>query len=102
MDQLYRRILGRTPDGGRHGWIDRVNRGDSRYRIALDFYGSMESRRRRVTALYLRFLQRPPDGPGRENWAHKLANGDDLALATFLSGSSEYEKKAINRFPDPS
>jgi hypothetical protein len=67
--------------------------------VAQDFYGSKESRRSRVIALYQHFLQRDPDAGGLDSWTTALQNGDDLKLASFLSGSTEYFFKASERFP---
>lgn len=102
VDMLYRRILGREPDGGRQHWIDRLARGESRLAAATSFLRSVESRKRRVHALYQRFLGRNADPTGLDRWTRELINGDDLALATFLTGSVEYGDRALRRYPDGS
>ena len=102
VERLYEEILGRAPDAqGRQYWIDRVNAGTPRLDITRDFYGSLESRRDRVRALYLRFLAREPDPAGMDSWTRVLEGGDDLKLATFLTGSTEYYNKAQERYGTP-
>jgi hypothetical protein len=93
--RLYSEILGRQPENeGLLYWADEVDSSPDRSVITASFYGSIESRRKRVTSLYWRFLDREPDHEGREFWAEQLLREDDLALATFLSGSEEYFNKA--------
>ncbi|MEZ5228790.1 MAG: DUF4214 domain-containing protein, partial [Acidimicrobiales bacterium] len=97
--RLYREILDREPEpDGLAFWTADVEGTDDRLGVAAAFYGSIESRRRRVRNLYLRFLDREPDDAGLEFWAGRLLVDDDLELATFLSGSEEYLARAIERF----
>ena len=67
--------------------------------MARQFYGSLESRRARVDALYQALLGRTPDTSGRTYWAAKIATEGDLALAVNLAASNEYATKAKTRFP---
>jgi len=90
VDGLYRRILGREPDGQRGYWIDQVMRGTPRKTVASAFYLSYESNARRVDALYRRLLDRPSDAAGRDYWARQLVTVDDIRLAALLTASDEY------------
>lgn len=95
--RLYVEILERQPEpGGLDYWIAQVNNTNDRSSITASFYGSIESRRKRVIGLYWRFLRRDPDPGGLEYWAGRLADEDDLVLATALSGSPEYYERAQN------
>ncbi len=99
VTRLYREILERDPDAdGLSYWVDQVNRSTDRSGITTSFYGSIESRRKRVIGLYQRFLQRASDEDGLDFWSDRLLGDDDLALATFLSGSDEYLQSAQRRF----
>jgi hypothetical protein len=100
VERLYEEILGREADeGGKQFWIGRYEAGWSRKTIAGEFYGSKESRQTRVIGMYQRFLQRQPDPGGLASWTRALGRGDDLRLASFLSGSTEYFRRARQRFP---
>jgi len=90
VDGLYRRILGREPDGQRGYWIDQVLRGTPRKTVASAFYLSYESNARRVDALYRELLDRPSDAGGRDYWARQLVSVDDIRLAALLTASDEY------------
>jgi hypothetical protein len=99
VQRLYAEILGRDADpGGLEYWVGRLLDGVSRAEVSAPFYGSIESRRRRVTTLYQHFLGRDSDPAGLDYWAEQLLDGDDLRLATFLTGSAEYDQLAQWRF----
>ena len=53
-------------------------------------YQSEESRKLRVTNLYLHFLHRQPDTAGRNYWANVIKTKGDIALALELASSNEY------------
>ncbi|MFP5321211.1 MAG: DUF4214 domain-containing protein [Acidimicrobiia bacterium] len=93
VDGLYRRILGREPDGNRAYWIDQVQRGVPRKTVAVAFYLSIESNARRVDALYRELLDRPSEPAGRDYWARQLVTVDDIRLAALLTASDEYVRK---------
>ncbi len=100
IERLYEEILGRPADeSGKQNWIAQIDGGVPRSTVTAQFHASVESRRHRVTGLYDHFLQRRPDASGLETWTTILADGDDLGLASFLSGSDEYFNRAIVRFP---
>jgi hypothetical protein len=99
VGDLYREILLRRADqGGLDFWVAQHAAGASRSTIAADFYRSIESRRTRVTNLYLALLGRTPDTEGRDYWAGILTDGHDIRLATELAGSAEYYRRAGQRF----
>jgi hypothetical protein len=64
--------------------------GGSRGGVANSIYQSQESRRLRVTTLYLHFLHRSPDTAGRNHWAEVIKTKGDIALALELATSNEY------------
>ena len=63
--------------------------------MAAGFYGSLESRRDRVTRLYDRILLRTPDPGGLDHWAEQLLTLDDLFLAAELAGSREFYLRVL-------
>lgn len=98
--RLYDEILEREAEAeGLAYWIGELDRSPDRSVITSSFYASIESRRRRVGELYRHFLDRDPDADGLAYWAEQLLLGDDLLLATFLTGSQEYLDRAQRRFP---
>jgi hypothetical protein len=99
VERLYEEILEREADpGGRQHWIDKLDAGTPRLEVTRGFYGSLEPRRDRVTRLYQHFLRRDPDPAGLDSWTRVLEGGDDLKLATFLTGSTEYYQQAQTRY----
>lgn len=96
---LYDAILGRAPDAdGLAYWTAQVTV-HGRSWVASRLYGSLESRRDRVTALYEQLLDRGPEPDGLAYWAERVATTGDLALARDLGASAEYRTRAIARFP---
>lgn len=96
---LYAKLLGRTPDaGGLAYWTGRLNRGESRSRLAYEFFQSVESRSVRVIGLYQQLLGRMPDTSGLNFWIDQLGDGNDLRLALALAASPEYRARALARF----
>ncbi|HMJ76687.1 MAG TPA: DUF4214 domain-containing protein, partial [Iamia sp.] len=67
--------------------------------VAVRLYGSLESRRDRVAALYESLLGRAPEPAGSAYWAERVAVVGDLSLARHLAASAEYRTRAITRFP---
>jgi hypothetical protein len=96
---LYAKVLHRaaTPDDIVFWNGQVVARG--RGKVAQAIYGSLESRRDRVTLLYEVLLGRAPDAAGRDFWADRIARTGDLALAVDLVVSAEYVARAQVRFP---
>lgn len=99
IDDLYQKILLRTPDtSGKGYWVSEVA-ATGRPSVALRMYQSGESARTRVEALYQSLLGRAPDAGGLAYWAGRVVREGDLALAVSLAGSSEYQNRAVSRFP---
>ncbi len=92
VELLYQELLHRTPDPqGFDTWTSALR--DKRLtpkQVAAGFYGSIESRRDRVTRLYGRILHREPDPGGLATWSQQLIAVDDLVLAAELAGSREF------------
>jgi predicted esterase len=99
VDDLYDAILGRPASTHdlRYWVAQTAVRGPSW--VAGRLYGSMESRRDRVTALYGSLLGRAPESDGLDYWAARVAVLGDLSLARNLAASAEYRTRAIARFP---
>ncbi|HMJ76793.1 MAG TPA: DUF4214 domain-containing protein, partial [Iamia sp.] len=98
VDALYQSVLGRTAEaGGRAYWIDRLDRGTSRWVVARSVFLSAEARGRRVDALYLTLLGRPASAADRAYWAGRLVREDDIVLAAHLVASAEHQARAQTR-----
>lgn len=94
VTQLYRRILGRSPDAaGLASWSAVVER-RGRATVAAAFFASAESRRSRVTFLYRRLLKRAPDAAGLAHWTEALRTVNDVELAIALALSPEFTNRA--------
>src|SRR3546814_1919670 len=85
-----------TEERDRH--LAALQAGTSREAVAGEIFGSVESRQRRVAALYQRFLARQPDPGGRDYWVDYIANGPDIALALYLAASAEYLRRYAARY----
>jgi hypothetical protein len=99
--RLYEKILDRaatTEERDRH--LAALQAGTSREAVAGEIFGSVESRQRRVAALYQRFLARQPDPGGRDYWVDYIANGRDIELALYLAASDEYLRRSAERYPN--
>lgn len=95
LDQLYRRLMGRAPDGpGKDYWLTQMRRGVTRSEVAFSFYASVESRRDRVRHTYREVLGREADAGGLEYWADQLLRHDDVTLAVALAVSEEYFQRS--------
>ncbi len=98
VDALYESILDRAPDvDGRAFWVDRLESGVNRWRVAKELFLSFEARGRRVDALYRSLLGRAASLADRSYWAGRLATEDDIVLAAHLVASAEYEARAQTR-----
>lgn len=96
---LYDAILGRSGSADEVAyWVEQVDLHGPSW-VAVRLYGSLESRRDRVTALYEHLLGRGPEPEGRDYWAGRVATTGDLALARSLAASGEYAARAATRFP---
>jgi len=95
LHRLYRDLLHREPDAdGLAHWTAQLEAGVHRSTVAAAFYGSLESRRDRVTATYRAVLGRGPDPAGLAHWADELRRVDDVALAAHLAASDEFFRSA--------
>jgi hypothetical protein len=93
---LYRDLLGagRAPDPDGLAFWRTATVQSGRPAVAMAIYQSLENRLYRVDQLYLDLLDRAADGGGREFWAEQILAFGDLALATFLASSTEYQSNA--------
>ncbi|HVX13888.1 MAG TPA: DUF4214 domain-containing protein [Pirellulales bacterium] len=92
IDGLYEQVLGRPADqqGGTY-WLRQLNRGESRYDIALGFETSQEVEAQRVTNDYQTFLGRQPSAKELDNWLDQLPfRATDEDVITALVSSAEY------------
>jgi peptidoglycan hydrolase-like amidase len=91
---LYRDLLGREPDdGGRRYWLDRLATGQATtLQVAHSFYRSVESRRARARAVYLRVHDAEPDAARLAYGTDRLATVDDLTLAIELAVDIDLEE----------
>jgi hypothetical protein len=84
-------LLRRDPEaGGLRHWTAVLDAGVPRRVVAHAFHASLESRRDRVTSLYLRVLGRQPEPAGRDHWAVALLVIDDVRIAAVLAASEEF------------
>ncbi|HEU5152941.1 MAG TPA: DUF4214 domain-containing protein [Iamia sp.] len=96
---LYQKVLHRTArPADIEFWTGEARR-RGRGKVAVSIYGSLESRRDRVTGLYQALLGRNPEAAGRDFWAGRIARTGDLTLAVDLVVSPEYLGRAQVRFP---
>lgn len=101
VDRLFAKVLEREPTASeRARYVSALDGSTSREAVAAEVFGSVESRQRRVVALYERFLAREPEDAGREYWVSYIANGRDIELALYLAASEEYDDRAARRYAD--
>lgn len=100
IGRLYTDLLGRAADEQGHNyWIGQLSAGMTRSSVATNFYGSIESRRDRVTALYSEILNRAPEAAGMDYWSGQIVSLGDIALAAHLAASEEYYRRATGTNP---
>jgi hypothetical protein len=101
VDRLVDKVLDRAPSPAeRDRHVAALGGSATREGVAGEVFGSVESRQRRVTALYERFLARRPEEAGRDYWVDYIANGRDIDLALYLAASDEYVERAGRRYAD--
>ncbi len=95
---LYRDLLGRTPDAaGLDYWVGQMNAGRAGPPdVAAGFYVSPESRGIRVDEVYRSLFGRSPDATTRAELAEDLNEIDDMDLAVALALSDEFRALANN------
>jgi len=104
LDDLYRRALGRGPDGpGRRYWIEGVAAGLDLRSIGVLFFGSPEYYQRAggtdagfVDALYRDILGRTPDAAGQRYWRERLAE-DTVDVDDIVAGFYDSLESRITR-----
>ncbi|QYG93450.1 DUF4214 domain-containing protein [Iamia sp. SCSIO 61187] len=97
VDAAFQRLLFRAPTATeRTAALGRIAGGNRRAE-ALRMVLSVEANGYRVDDLYRLLLGRAAEPGGREFWAGRLVNGDDLRLAAQLAGSNEYEATSQTR-----
>jgi poly-gamma-glutamate synthesis protein (capsule biosynthesis protein) len=118
IDDLYRTVLGRSPDpGGQAHWLDQLRRGRTLESVAAGFYGSDEYYAKvggradaYVDSLYRGLLGRAPDPDGRQHWLDRMRAGMSReAVAGSFYGSLESRRQRVDalyaevldRVPDP-
>ena len=101
VTELYRDILGREPDpDGLAYWVDRLDTNTANLDdVAAGFYGSLESRRARATALYTLILDTTPISSTRDTIAQRLLTIDDLPAAAEVAAlpQATYEATYVDR-----
>ncbi len=99
VTDLYTKVLRRPVDAaGRDYWVSQA-RSRGRGVVALRFYQSPESARRRVADLYQALLGRAAEPGGLDYWAPRVVAVGDIELAKSLAASGEYQRRAEERFP---
>ena len=93
---LYRDLLGRTPDAaGLDYWVGQMNTGRAGPPdVAAGFYVSPESRGIRVDEVYRSLFGQSPDAATRAELAEDLNEIDDMDLAVALALSEEFRDLA--------
>lgn len=99
---LYERVLERSPDpSGLAYWVDQLEAGVPRWRVALSFTGVEEVRRRLVVTAYEDVLGRAPTAGELSAATAQLRADGDLALVhARLAGTPEFAERA-QELPNP-
>lgn len=100
VDDVYRRVLERSPDpGGRASWISQIGGGLTRWDLVTAVSESPEGRSVKfgdanTSVLYAYLLRRAPDPGGFEHWEGRLepdaVNATRAGLIGALLDSAEY------------
>ena len=102
VDRIYAGVLGREPDDdGRAHWVSVIDGGTPTASVAAGFYGSVESREDRVTAVFGAVLQRAPDDAGLAYWVDVVPRLGDVTLAAALAASDERWVRVTGTQPPP-
>jgi len=102
VDRVYLGVLGREADPeGRAHWVSVIEAGTATSTVASGFYGSVESRRDRVTAVFDAVLQRAPDDAGLAYWVDAVPRLGDVTLAAALAASDERWVRVTGTQPPP-
>jgi len=92
VNNLYEKVLGRTPDGSAANWVAALNSGTSRASVAQSFILSNEALTDAVDTYYENFLQREPSDAEAASWVTSMQNSQNAYESAALSilSSSEY------------
>jgi hypothetical protein len=92
VNNLYTKVLGRTPDASAATWIASLSTGSSRASVAQAFILSTEALTNAVDTYYENFLQRQPSNVEADAWVTSMQNSQNAYESAALSilGSSEY------------
>jgi hypothetical protein len=91
VTSVYALLLNRAPDSSALGWVTSLNNGASPSGIVNDIESSTEYLTDQVTALYNRYLSRPPDATGLQGWVSVLQSGGTLEqVGEHLVSSDEF------------
>ncbi len=92
VNNLYEKVLGRTPDAGAASWSAALTTGMSRASVAQSFILSNEALTDAVDTYYENFLQRQPSNAEAAAWVTSMQNSQNAYESAALSilSSSEY------------
>lgn len=92
VNNLYQKVLGRTPDASAATWIAALDTGTSRASVAQSFILSTEALTNAVDSYYENFLQRAPSNAEAQAWVTSMLNSQNAYESAALSilTSSEY------------
>jgi hypothetical protein len=92
VNNLYQKVLGRTPDAGAASWVAALDTGTSRASVAQAFLLSTEGLTNAVDTYYENFLQREPSNDEAAAWVTSMQNSQNAYESAALSilSSSEY------------
>lgn len=102
VTQLYKNILGRTPDsGGLTAWVNALENGSAAKNVVASFFNSREYSNKKtsdsqfVTDCYHGYLNRNPDTSGYNYWMRKLEGGAGRqAILNGFGNSAEFKRFA--------
>jgi hypothetical protein len=92
VNNLYEKVLGRTPDASAASWSAALTNGMSRASVAQSFILSNEALTDAVDTYYENFLQREPSNAEAEGWVTSMQNSQNAYESAGVSilSSSEY------------
>jgi Domain of unknown function (DUF4214) len=97
---LYQLLLGRAPDAtGLASWSAKVSQPKGQSKTALALSHSAEAQRRFAAGLATTYLGRPATATEQSSWVSKMAKTNYFVVAADVVGSTEYQTRAVTRFP---
>lgn len=109
LTALYQKILQRSPDQqGYDYWKQQLEKGESEYKVALQFFDSYEEYQNDVTGWFNAYLGRNPSVLEQTGYAVEMELGaSDRDIEEQITNSSEYKNNppippagTANRLPD--